>query len=125
MKSGVEGPTEYAAIFAFSFRSFADLLMAMASARWPEFIRMSGFWAFAWLSRPLTSVEPLGYCWLKTTLMPLVGAYSATDLATSSENSSSAESIASVVGLGFSVAAMSITPVRYLLAGERTAKVNL
>src|SRR6202011_5965247 len=48
-----------------------------------------------------------------------------TALATSSEKLSFADSMAIVVGLGLRVAAMSRTPVRYLLAGERTPNVYL
>src|SRR6266849_8568637 len=125
MKSGVDGPTGEAKIFAFSFCSLAALLMAIASCRWPELRTMSALTAFAACTSAERLVAPFLYFLNRTTFMPLVGAYVLMALATSRLKLSSALSIATVVGLGLSVAAMSITPWRYLLAGLSTPKVYL
>src|SRR5467141_3447215 len=125
MKSGVDGPTEYAKIFAFTFCSLAALLMAIASCRWPELSTMSALEAFAAWTSAERLVAPFLYFLYRTTVMPLLAAYVFTPSATSRLKLSSALSIAIVVGLGLSVDAMSTTPCRYLLAGLSTPNVYL
>src|SRR2546430_1895965 len=83
---------------------------------------MSGFLALALATRPDRLVDPFGYRSLETTWKPMAVAASDTAFETSSEKPSSADSTATVVGLGLSVSAMSSTPVRYLLAGDSTPK---
>src|SRR5207302_1149519 len=83
---------------------------------------MSGLLALALATRPDRLVDPFGYRSLETTWKPMAVAASDTAFETSSEKPSSADSTATVVGLGLSVSAMSSTPVRYLLAGDSTPK---
>src|SRR5207237_5864606 len=123
MKSGVDGPTEYAKIFALIRCSLAALLMAIASCRWPELSRISAPLA-AWTSLDRL-VLPFLYFLYTMTVRPLLAAYVLTPSATSRLKLSSALSIAMVVGLGLRLVAMSITPWRYLLAGLSEPKLYL
>ena len=86
---------------------------------------MSALTAFAAWTSAERLVAPFLYFLNRATLMPLLGAYVLIALATSRLKLSSALRIATVVGLGVRVAAMSMTPWRYLLAGLSTPNVYL